>query len=93
MEFPFWAIYLLDCFRGILYLSWEDLSTWNLWQLFRPAQAELSGSRRSLTAPRPPQNRACASQRTRLKHITNNTALCALIVGQSCVRLPVILDR
>src|SRR5581483_2165140 len=40
MEFPFWAIYLFDCLRRIVYLLWEDLSGWKLWPLFRPAQAK-----------------------------------------------------
>lgn len=40
MEIPFWAIYLFDCLRRILYLLREDLSGWKLWQLFRPAQAK-----------------------------------------------------
>jgi hypothetical protein len=36
-----------------------------------------SGSRENIAAPRPPQNRACPSQDTRLKRITNSTALCS----------------
>src|SRR5260221_14655468 len=55
-----------------------------------------SGSRGSIAAPQPPQNRACPSPSTRLKHITNNTlphAHLALIVAECCFSLSAALGH
>src|SRR5947208_7484631 len=41
----------------------------------------MSGSQGDIAAPQPPQNRACPSPSTRLKHITNHTAPLALLAG------------
>src|SRR5260370_28523350 len=64
--------------------------------LFQPLSVFRSGSRGSIAAPQPPQNRACPSPSTRLKHITNTTlphAHLALIVAECCFSLSAALGH